>query len=95
MKLSWSRRSLRELAGIEAYISEQNPSAARRVAAAIVESAYRLEDFPHIGRRSERSDIRLLKVTGLPYIMPYRVEDKVVEILAVLHERIERPGDWT
>lgn len=94
MRLEWSRRSLRELAAIEAYIAERNPAAAHRVLISIVESAEHLRTFPHMGRRSEQTSVRLLKVAAYPYIMPYRVRDDAVEILAVLHTRMDRPEEW-
>ena len=72
----------------------QNPVAAENVVDSIIVSALRLEVYPQLGRASERSDIRFLQVAGLPYLLPYRVRDEDIEILAVFDERREWPDGW-
>jgi plasmid stabilization system protein ParE len=46
MKLRWGKRAIRRLSSIHDYIAKDSPEAAARVAAAIVEAALRLEEFP-------------------------------------------------
>ena len=79
---------------IETYIADRNPDAAKRVAAAIIEAAMRLEAFPYLGQPTHRSDVRELQVPRLPYLLPYRVRGEDVEILSVFDERMERPEEW-
>jgi plasmid stabilization system protein ParE len=62
---------------------------------AIAAAARRLTVFPQLGRASDRLDIRLLQVPGLPYLLPYRVVEDEIEIVAVFDERMERPPEWT
>ena len=95
MKLVWSKRSRSDLASIRRYIFQRNPQAADRVIDTLLAAAKRLETFPQLGRPSELSDVRLLKIPRIPYLMPYRVQDDAVEVLAVLHERRERPEEWS
>jgi toxin ParE1/3/4 len=85
MKLRWSKRAIRRLASIHDYIAKDSPTAAARVAAAIVEAALRLEKFPYIGRPGRIEGTRELVIPGLPYIIPYRVVDKVIQIASVIH----------
>ena len=85
MKLRWSRRAIRRLASIHDYIAKDSPAAAVRVAAAIVEAALRLEQFPLSGRVGRIEGTRELVIPGLPYILPYRVVDDVIHIASVIH----------
>ncbi|CAN5244221.1 hypothetical protein BH10PSE7_BH10PSE7_42840 [soil metagenome] len=49
--------------------------------------------FPELGRASDRVDIRLLQVPRTPYLLPYRVIDSDIEILAVFDQRRDRPAE--
>ena len=85
MRIRWSVQSIRQLASIEAYIARDNPDAAARVAAEIVNAVYRLTQFPMIGRAGRIADSRELVIPGLPYIVAYRILDEVIDISRVLH----------
>lgn len=85
MKLRWSSRAIRRLASIHDYIAKDSPAAANRVAAVIVQSALRLQKFPGMGRPGRVEGTRELVVPGLPYILPYRVVDDVIQIASVIH----------
>jgi toxin ParE1/3/4 len=50
-----------------------------------VEAALRLEHFPLSGRLGRIEGTRELVVSGLPYVIPYRVVDDVVLISSVIH----------
>ena len=45
----------------------------------------RLQEFPAIGRPGRVEGTRELVIADTPYIVPYRVEDGVVQIITVLH----------
>ena len=85
MKLRWSKRALRRLAFIHDYIAKDSPEAAARVAAAIAEAAQQLERFPLSGRTGRLEGTRELVISGLPYILPYRIVDDVIQIASVIH----------
>jgi len=91
MKLIWSRRAVEHLTAIREYIEHDNPDAAERVAARIIESVDRLTEQPLVGRPGRVRGTRELVVTGTPYILPYRVEGKVLEMIAVFHGRQRWP----
>jgi toxin ParE1/3/4 len=85
MKIEWSPEAAADFAGIVAYIREQNPSAADRVAHTMYDSVASLETFPNVGRPGRVSSTRELVLAPLPFIVVYRVKRDVVEIARVLH----------
>lgn len=85
MRLVWSRRALGQLAKISAYIAEHNPSAAASIHDQIRDTTNRLCAFPLSGRAGRVAETRELVIPGLNYILPYRVRDDRVEILAIFH----------
>ena len=94
MRLVWSEASQADLHAIHRYIDERNPVAAQKVMQAIETAAERLRSYPQLGRASDRTDVRLLQVPGNPYLLPYRVAEGEIEIIAVVDERMERPREW-
>lgn len=94
MLLVWTRRYLRELDAIGDYIAERNPRAAAKVVRVIHETTARLlSHSPYLGRSGEIEGTRELVVSGLPYIVAYRVTERQVEILFVQHAAREWPDE--
>ena len=93
MRVQWSRSAKADLDEIVRFIHRRNPQAAKRVKKAIVQSTFKLGQFPDIGRATLRRGYRLLVVTGLPYLLGYRVMSDYVEIGAVFDGRADRPPD--
>ena len=91
MSVIFTRRALRDLASIRAYIADDNPFAASRMAIEIVAACDRLEHFPERGRPGLRRGTREL-TTVWPYVIVYRVTGSNVEILAIWHGAQNRPG---
>jgi len=85
MKIRWTKRAIRSLTSIHEYISKDSPAAAARVSAAVVDATDQLAKFPQSGRPGRIDGTRELVVSGLPYVIPYRVVDDVVVILSVIH----------
>jgi addiction module RelE/StbE family toxin len=85
MKIRWTKRAIRRLASIHAYISRDNPTAAAQVSAAIVNAIVQLEQFPLSGRPGRIEETRELVIPRLPYVLPYRIVDDVIVILSVIH----------
>ena len=52
-QLRWQHAAVRDLEETHAYLAERNPEAARRFAAAILEAAEQLLEFPEIGPIAE------------------------------------------
>ncbi|TDR89619.1 type II toxin-antitoxin system RelE/ParE family toxin [Enterovirga rhinocerotis] len=92
MRIRATSSAERDLVGIRRYISVDNPRAAQRVVGRIRSSAMRLVDQPEIGRPGERDGTREWVVSGLPYIIVYRVDWTRAEIvlLNVFHGAQDR-----
>jgi plasmid stabilization system protein ParE len=90
MKVRYKVRALRHLEQIHGYISKHDPTAARRVVMRIEHSINRLGRFPFSGRPGIVGNTRILVVPGLPYVAIYRVQEQMVDILAILHTARKR-----
>jgi len=91
MRIVWSRRAVQHLTAIRSYIAKDNPGAAQRVAARILESVDLLAGHPHIGRSGRVIGTRELVVSGTPYVIPYRVQEDRLELIAVFHGKQKWP----
>jgi toxin ParE1/3/4 len=94
MRVRWSGRALHDLRSIAAYISKDNPTAARRWVARLRERAQKIIPFPHAGRRVpeyERDDVREVFLGN--YRIIYRIFPDLIEILTVFegHRLLRRP----
>ncbi len=91
MHLVWTEPALRDLAAARAYVALDNPGAAARQMALVLQAAETLVRFPHIGRSGRCLGTRELVVSRTPYLLPYRVIADRKEILRVLHGRQRWP----
>ena len=86
MRLRWTRLAERDLDQIAEYISQDSAAAAARVVLELIDqSETLLPKHPALGRPGRVLGTRELVVGQLPYIIAYRVRDKDLEILRVLH----------
>ena len=86
MRLRWTRHAERDLDEIADYIGQDSPAAAARVVLELIDQVEAaLPAHPAIGRPGRVLGTRELVIGGLPYLVPYRVREKDVEILRVLH----------
>lgn len=85
MKLRWLRSGSDSLRRHVSFIAAENPSAAARVRRHIRTVVLRLCQFPQSGRIGQVPETRELVVSGLPYVVVYRVNGDTVEILRVVH----------
>jgi addiction module RelE/StbE family toxin len=91
MRLIWSPRARDDLRHIGEYVAEFNTIAALALIRRLRQAAKALADHPHLGRPGRVEETRELLVSGTNYILPYRVRDGRVEILAALHTSREWP----
>ena len=94
MKLRWLRSGSVSLRRHVKFIEADNPTAAARVRHTIRGSVLRLLEFPESGRNGHIQGTREVVVTGLPYVVVYRVTGDTVEILRVLHTSQERSNPF-
>jgi plasmid stabilization system protein ParE len=92
VRVRWTTPALRDLDIIGDHIERENSAAvAARIVTAILDHADNLAAFPHVGRAGRIPDTRELVVVDTPFIVPYRVRDDALEILAVFHSARQWP----
>jgi len=89
-KIRWLRLALADIDELMAYIANDNPKAANKVAMKIWETTQMLSDHPAMGRAGRVPGTREMVVSGTPYIVPYRVVAGEIHIIRVLHAA----GKW-
>lgn len=94
MKLAWTRLALEDLDHAYEYIAGQNPSAAKAVVERIESGLNALRTHPSLGRKGRVEGTRELVIPGTPFVIPYRIVKKRVEILAVIHGARRWPGEF-
>jgi toxin ParE1/3/4 len=83
--IAWREVALDDLECLRSFIAGDNPRAAARVVSTIFDAIELLAEQPGLGRPGRVPSTREWVVADTPYVVAYRVKDKVVEILRVLH----------
>jgi len=91
VRLRWSDEARAQLREAQEFVVAENPSAARRLLAAIREAASRLRDFPHLGHAIEPAPVRSFAVPRTRYLLFYVVQADTVLIISVWHGAREWP----
>jgi len=82
-----------ELLSIRNWIAADDERAADRVISRIRQTAILLGQFPHMGHEGEIEGTREFLVTGLPYIIVYRLSSATdLDILTIIHGRRKFPS---
>jgi toxin ParE1/3/4 len=86
VKIRWTTPALRDLESIGDHVTRENsPAVAARIVTRVLSRVAGLATYPHVGRPGRVPDTRELVVVQTPFIIPYRVRDDEVQILAVFH----------
>ena len=85
MRLRWTTPAANDLYNILQRIQKDNPTAASDVANILYDGCGSLRDFPRRGRKGRIEATRELVFPGLPYIVVYRIQDQIVEVLRIYH----------
>jgi plasmid stabilization system protein ParE len=94
MKVFWTPLARQRLAEIEAYIAQDNPQAARRMAARLVQRSRTLENPPLLGKRlAQYPDADIRELLSRPFRLIFRVMPEHIEILTMMHYRQLLPSD--
>lgn len=94
MNLDFTDEALGDLDTIHDWIAQHDPEAAKRTIARIVQSTVVLETLPLAGRPGRLDDTREWSVGRLPFLVVYRiVSETEIDILAIVHERMQWPPD--
>jgi toxin ParE1/3/4 len=91
MKVVWSRRAIRHLVSLREYIGKDSEQSATLVALRILHAIDLLQAQPGMGRPGRVLGTRELVVPDTPYVVPYRVRQERLELIAVFHGRQQWP----
>jgi toxin ParE1/3/4 len=80
-----SQRAEADLKAILEYLQRTNPAAAQQYAADFYDKAQPLARFPEMGHLRPEIAPNLRSTLGWPYVIFYRVEGDVVQIIRILH----------
>ncbi len=94
MRVKWLESVRNDLRHHARYIAQDNPTAAKTVVSDIRSSVANLARYPGLGRGGRVLGTRELVVARLPYTVVYRVRDRIVEVLAVMHQAREWPESF-
>lgn len=92
MQVKWLKTALRNLKEEADYIAQDDPEIAVQVVMRIEVSVALLVDHPSLGRVGRVPGTRELVVPDSPYLVPYRVRGKRIDILRVFHGRRRWPA---
>ena len=85
MTLVWSPRAKRNMGSLLSYVEEDSPQNAKLVAERIAKAIALLERQPEIGRPGRVIGTRELVVPNTPCIIPYRLTEQKIQLIAVFH----------
>ena len=86
MTILWSPEAIDDLTSIRAYIAEDNPAAARGVVLHIMQNIEQLlSSNLQMGRPGRVPGTRELVIPKTPFVVPYRLQRNVIQILRVYH----------
>jgi len=85
MKPVWSPEAIDDLVALRAYIADDDNAAAQRIALRIIDTVEKLlSENADIGRPGRVPGARELVIAKTPFIVPYRLQGEVLQILRVL-----------
>lgn len=95
MQILWTKSALTDLALEIEYLSkEANEDIAKKAYEHIKKKILTLKDFPAMGRNGRIFGTKELVLTEFSYIIPYRINENCIEILAVFHTKRKLPSFW-
>jgi toxin ParE1/3/4 len=92
MKVVWSPRAIRQLVALREHIEKDSEENAALVAKRILRAVDLLRAHPGIGRPGRVLGTRELVVPDTPFIIPYRVRQRRLDLIAVFHGRQKWPS---
>lgn len=82
-RIRWTTEASGQFQTAIKHIRQENPTAARNVARAVMERIERLATFPDLGRPGEVEGTR--ELVSPPYVIVYRSTEEIIEILYIWH----------
>jgi toxin ParE1/3/4 len=88
----WSPEAIADLVGLRAYIEQDDPGAAQRVALHIIHNVETLlPNSPEMGRPGRVPGTRELVIPKTPFIVPYRLVGNAIRVLRIFHAARQWP----
>ena len=86
MTIVWSSEAIADLAALRAYIEQDDPLAAQRIALHIIHNIETLlPESPEMGRPGRVPGTRELVIPRTPFIVPYRLVGNAIHVLRIFH----------
>ncbi len=86
MTIVWSPEAIADLAALRAYIEQDDPLAAQRIALHIIHNIETLlPESPEMGRPGRVPGTRELVIPRTPFIVPYRLVGNAIHVLRIFH----------
>jgi toxin ParE1/3/4 len=85
VEIVWSAVARTRLREIRAYVAQDKPEAAERLAMRIVAVVEASRNHPYLGRAGAEPGIRELVIGGTPYVALYRVQGQRVILSTIWH----------
>ena len=82
-RIRWTTEAADRPEATVKHIQQDNPTAARNVAQALIDRIEQLATFPGLGRPGEVEGTR--ELVSPPYVVVYRSTEEIVEILNIWH----------
>ncbi len=92
MNVNFTPLAQDDLRAIREWIAQEDELAAERVISRIRQTVLMFEQFPLLGHEGEVANTREFKVTGLPYLIVYRIASATdLDVLTVIHSARKYP----
>ena len=93
MKVHWTDTAENHLDSIYAYIAQDSPEYARRIADRITRRSQQIGKFPSSGRRVPEYDVdEIREIIEGSFRVIYRIKSDQIDILAVIHGAMDLLG---
>ena len=88
MQILWLKSAELDVKEVISYYEQISEQITKKIILHIIESVYKLADFPEVGIASEQdSSLRKLIVTKYNYIIVYKIEEGYVKVVQVFDTR--------
>ncbi|MGH9809444.1 MAG: type II toxin-antitoxin system RelE/ParE family toxin [Terriglobia bacterium] len=92
VNVRYTRRALTQIDRALAYVEERSPRGAAQIRDRLMALVALLEEYPHAGRTTSRSNVHRLFAHTYPYLIDYRVTSTEIVIMRFRHAA-RRPLD--
>lgn len=94
MQILWTKLAIADLNAAYEFIVESNPTAAPELIQRVEKALETLRQFPEIGRVGRVKGTRELVIPQTPFIIPYRIQNNQIQLLAFMHSARQWPDHF-